>query len=60
MLAIVVRAMDDGTSRLARAARVQRKDGGYHETFGVHVHMVVRVREVLDCAVFVNNRVAPV
>jgi|YelNatPaOPRAMG01_1025707.scaffolds.fasta_scaffold85483_2 hypothetical protein len=60
MLAIVHDAMDNRTYPLARDARVERKYGAFHETFAVHFHVVLQIREVLHRPVGVNISFIPV
>jgi len=57
MLTIVRDDFDDAPYPITRQARIKCKRGAYHETFEVHRHMVLQVREVLLRPVFVNTRV---
>jgi len=60
MQAIVHDAIDNRLFSFARDAWVERKYGAFHETLQVHGHMVLQIREVLDCIVSVHIRVIPV
>ena len=60
MLAIVFHTIDDCAYPFTKQARVQRKDGAYHETIEVYDPIFPHIREAPDCPVFVGICVTPV
>ena len=60
MQAIFRFSIDNRPYSFARDARVQRKNGAYHEPFEFHDYVILQVRDVLRRPLYVNIRITSV